>query len=155
MSRRYAVPVGMAVLVVSACSSGSGGVYAPVPTRTTTSTPATSVIDPGNVVGVRNFVVQPSYSCLDGNPRRAIVTVGWTAPSATGVSLSLDGRRLPAGLNNPLPYQVPAGGPKGIGATVAFACDGATQHSITIDWTAAGLTPASRTVTIVKDADNG
>ncbi|GAA2062955.1 hypothetical protein [Williamsia deligens] len=104
---------------------------------------------------MRDFVVQPTYTCLDGSPRRAIVTVGWTAPSATGVTVSLDGRRLASGLSNPLPYQVPAGGPTGIGATVAFACDGPPQHTITIDWTADTLNPATRTVTITREADNG
>ncbi|MEH3156161.1 MAG: hypothetical protein PGN29_12730 [Gordonia paraffinivorans] len=96
-----------------------------------------------------------TYSCLDTVPARAIVIAGWTAPSATGVRVMLDGQPLASGLNNPLPYQVPAGGPTGIGATVAFACSGPRTHIITVEWTATGLNPATRSATITQESTNG
>ncbi|MDI9917320.1 hypothetical protein [Rhodococcus sp. IEGM 1379] len=83
------------------------------------------------------------------------MTVGWSAPSATDVSLALDGQLLPVGIQNELPYQVPAGGPTGIGAAVVFACDSATHHTIDITWTGHARPATSRTVTIVKEPSDG
>lgn len=147
------------LLALSGCAAPdvSRGGLQPVPTRTTpSSTPiAPSPPEASDEVTVTDFTVLPTFSCLKVVPPRAIVTVGWSAPAATDVSLSLDGHVLPVGIENELPYHVPAGDPTGIGAAVVFTCDGQSQHTIDITWTGHPLAATTRTVTIVKEPDNG
>lgn len=147
------------LLALSGCAANDGirdGLQ-PVPTR---STPASSAMptpstEPSDVVTVTDFTILPTFGCLEVVPPRSIVTVGWSASAATEVSLSLDGELLPVGIQNELPYQVPAGGPTGIGAAVVFACDNETHHTIDVTWTGHLLAATTRTVTIVKEPGNG
>lgn len=147
------------LLALSGCADAadSRSGLQPVPTRTTpapsaTPTPSTEVSE---VVTVTDFTILPTFGCLEVVPPRSIVTVGWSASAATEVSLSLDGQLLPVGIQNELPYQVPAGGPTGIGAAVVFACDNETHHTIDVTWTGHSLAATTRTVTIVKEPGNG
>lgn len=146
----------IAMTGVAACGtdSDSGGLAA-VPTRTSTAAQSQAPqTEAGGAIAVGDFVIQPTYECLDKTPRQAIVTVGWTAPSATSVSVTLDGRVLSTGIQPTLPYQVPAGGAPGIGATVAFSCDGPTSHTLALTWSADGLKPNTRTATITEETGN-
>lgn len=140
--------------VLAGCSGTSDdrAGLAEIPTRTTAASSTTADVD--SAAEVADFTVLPTFTCLKDEPARSIVTVGWSAPSATAVALSLDGRVLPAGIQTELPYQVPAGGPTGIGAAVVFDCAAAAVHTLDIEWTT-GASPQSRTVTITKDANNG
>lgn len=150
------------LLVLGGCndddssSSDSRDGLAPIPTRTTP--PTASVVpatDPGGALQVNDFTVLPTFTCLKDTPPRSVVTVGWRAPSATGVELRLDGQLLPVGIKDQMPFQVPAGGPTGIGASVVFACDGPAQHTIDVTWTTNGIGSTSRTVTITKEPTDG
>ena len=76
-------------------------------------------------------------------------------PVSRLVELRLDGQLLPVGIKDQVPFQVPAGGPTGIGASVVFACDGPAQHTIDVTWTANGIGSTSRTVTISKEPTDG
>ncbi|WP_156148864.1 hypothetical protein [Rhodococcus sp. MEB064] len=150
-----AITILAAALLAAACSADSEdrAGFVPVPTRA--AQPAPSSPTPGSAIEVADFTVLPTFGCLDETPPRALVTVGWTAPSATAVEITLDGRVLPAGIGDQLPYQVPAGGPTGIGASVVFACDGAPGHTIDVTWTADGVAPVTRTATITKEPTDG
>ncbi|MDV8070583.1 hypothetical protein R4P64_29020 [Rhodococcus sp. IEGM 1366] len=147
------------LLALSGCAAtdDSRDGLQPIPTRTTPASTATQASSPeaSDVVTVTDFTILPTFGCLEAVPARSIVTVGWSASAATEVSLSLDGQVLPVGIQNELPYQVPAGGPTGIGAAVVFACDGQTQHTIDVTWTGHPLAATTRTVTIVKEPGNG
>jgi hypothetical protein len=149
------------LLVLGGCndndsSADSRDGLQPIPTRTTPPTASVApVVDPAGAVLVDDFTVLPTFTCLKDTPPRSVVTVGWRAPSATGVELRLDGQLLPVGIKDQLPYQVPAGGPTGIGASVVFACDGPAQHTIDATWTASGIGSTSRTATITKEPTDG
>jgi hypothetical protein len=104
---------------------------------------------------VSDFTVLPTFRCLDETPARAVVTVGWSAPDAAEVSLSLDGQVLPVGLQDSVPYQVPAGGSTGIGAAVVFDCNATDSREIDVVWTSPGYMPTTRTVTVTKEPIDG
>ena len=53
---------------------------------------------------------------------QAQVTVGWSVPSATDVTVLLDGASPPVGIQDTAPYQVPAGKAPGVGSTIVFPC---------------------------------
>jgi hypothetical protein len=143
------------VVFSAACSAeaDSRAGLAAIPTRTSPSTspPPTS----GTAIEVSDFTIPPTFACLHDNSSRAIITVGWTAPAATGVEIALDGIRLPAGISDQLPYQVPAGGSTGIGASVVLACNETDRHTVDVTWTAEGTDPVTRTVTITEEHSDG
>src|SRR3954451_25301750 len=56
---------------------------------------------------VTQFKAPSTFWCLPQSPNRAQVTIGWNVPSATAVSVKLDGRRIPTGIRTALPFQVP------------------------------------------------
>lgn len=129
-----------------------------IPTRTaaaaTTSDAPTPAAGTSTAPAVDNFTVLPTFTCLKDEPARSVVTVGWSAPSATAVTLSLDGQPLQTGIRTEVPFQVPAGGPTGIGAAVVFDCRSSDVHTIEVVWTD-GTSSQSRTVTITKESKNG
>jgi hypothetical protein len=95
---------------------------------------------------------------MSGYPNRSQVTIGWHVPSATVVSLAFDGRPLPtpplARLYVPAqpPFEVPAGGPSGIGATIVFPCVPGQRHTIALGWRTGRSPVTRRVVTVTKAA---
>jgi hypothetical protein len=95
---------------------------------------------------------------MSGYPNRVQVTVGWHVPSATAVSLALDGRPLSAPPLQRLyasaqpPFEVPVGGPSGIGATIVFPCVPGQRHTIALAWRAGRSPITRRVVTVTKAA---
>lgn len=156
--RRLGVAVWLAGLVVvtgcSAQSSDRDGLQS-VPTRTAAASESTTPSDPDGPIALSDFTVLPTFVCLRESPARAVVTVGWSAPDAAEVSISLDGQVLPVGIADALPYQVPAGGPTGIGAAVVFDCNSADTHTIDLAWSAPGFVAITRSVTVTKEAVDG
>lgn len=156
----YWVLSAFVVLAVTACAdtqeTPEEGDFAPIPTRpvpTATTPPLTT--DAAGALAVVEFAAPETFTCLAEDPAQALVTLGWSVPSATAVRLTLDGQELATGLQEQLPYQVPAGGARGVGAAVAIDCDGPPTRTITITWTADGVQPAQRDVTITKEQTNG
>jgi hypothetical protein len=107
---------------------------------------------------ITQFHAPSQFVCLSGYPNRAQVTIGWHVPSATAVSLALDGRALPVlplpqlyATGQP-PFEVPAGGPTGLGTAIVFPCVPGQRHTITLGWRAGSSPVARRVVTITKAA---
>lgn len=92
-----------------------------------------------------------TFTCMPGTPDQAQITLGWSAPSATDVSFTLDGAPLAKGIQNPIPYEVPAGGAAQVGATIVFACEPASTHTITATWRMNDSPPTERVITITKE----
>lgn len=125
---------------------GGPGISIPQPT-TTASTVAPTITTPEGGPAVVEYSAPERFWCMaDGI--LAQVTVGWSVPSATGVTVQLDGAELPSGLQDTAPYQVPAGSVTGIGSTIVFPCE-PDRHTITITW-AMGDRSTERTFTIAK-----
>jgi hypothetical protein len=99
---------------------------------------------------VAQFASPHRFWCMTAHPGQAQVTVGWSVPTATAVTVLLDGRPLHQGLRDRLPFAVLAGKADGIGATVVFPCRSGQTHKVTIRWRAAGSAATTRTVTIRK-----
>jgi hypothetical protein len=106
---------------------------------------ASAAAAPPDVV---QFASPKRFWCMTAHPGQAQVTVGWSVPTATAVTVLLDGRPLHQGLRDRIPFAVLAGKADGIGATVVFPCRSGRTHRVTIRWRAAGSAAASRTVTI-------
>jgi hypothetical protein len=119
------------------------------------NTPTPPLLAGDGTLAVTEFHVPSSFSCLAADPTRALITIGWNVPSANDVRLILDDHALPTGMDHPVPYQVPAGGAKGIGATIVFSCAGPSERTIGIEWTAADALAARRTASITRDASDG
>jgi len=119
-------------------------------------TRSTALVDPPEVAddgtGVAQFEAPGEFWCLRANPGEAQVTLGWSAPQATGVKVFLDGEKLHSGIRETLPFTVPAGDATGIGTTVVFACESGDSHSVEVRWRMGGAPPAERAVTIEKAA---
>ena len=129
----------------------------PIPSRyppPDTLTPG--ITTPDGAPRVTEFNAPNQFWCMSGYPNRAQVTIGWHVPSATAVSLGLDGRPLPTPPLERLyaagqpPFEVPAGGPSGIGATVVFPCVPGQRHMITVAWRTGGSPVTRRVVTVTK-----
>jgi hypothetical protein len=139
--------------VVGACST-SDDEAAPIPTRTVEPTTLAPVVtEPGGSPAVEAFVAPETFVCLAEDPRQAQVTLGWDVPTATEVAISLDGEPVPSGIRDELPFEVPAGGARGIGTTVVFACDGSDARTITIAWSIDGSPPTEQVVNVVRGTD--
>lgn len=138
----------------SSPGGGGGSVVdgpAPIPTRTAPPTTAAPVVTtPDGAPALVEYHAPTTFYCLANTPNEAQVTIGWNAPSATDVSLTLDGEPLVSGIQPAPPYQVPAGGPTGFGATVVFACNPASEHTIKATWKMNDSPPTERTITITK-----
>ncbi|SNT35439.1 hypothetical protein [Rhodococcoides kyotonense] len=152
---RAILATALAACVVAGCGGESparDGLN-PVPTRTSdaSTTEQSPPPDPAEPIAVSDFTVLPTFRCLDETPARTVVTVGWAAPDAAEVSLSLDGQVLAVGLQDTVPYQVPAGGAAGIGAAVVFDCNAADSRTIDVAWAAPGYITTTRTVTVTKE----
>ncbi len=105
---------------------------------------------------VTQFKAPTKFWCLPDYANRAQITIGWHVPSATRVSLALDRRALSTIAVSHLlspgqpPFEVPAGGPTGIGATIVFPCVPGERHTITLRWRVGGSPATRRTVTVTK-----
>lgn len=128
----------------------AGAAGATIPARTTAPAPATSAAAtvPPTVVA---FNAPQTFRCLGGRTQGQ-VTLGWDVAGATSVAVQLDGSSPPVGIQDALPFQVPAGKPVGVGSTVVFDCRAAVQHAITVRWSAGGdANVTERSVTVVKE----
>lgn len=99
---------------------------------------------------VAQFAAPKRFWCLQAHPGQAQVTIGWSVPSTTAVTVLLDGRALRQGLRHELPFAVLAGQADGIGATIVFRCGSGSHHRITLRWRTGDSAAATRTVTIRK-----
>ncbi len=99
---------------------------------------------------VVQFAAPRRYWCLPAHPGQAQATIGWSVPSATKLTVALDGRVLHQGIRRALPFAVPAGKADGIGVTIVFACAPGSSHTVTIRWRAGRSATTTRTVTIGK-----
>jgi hypothetical protein len=95
------------------------------------------------------FNAPSSYTCLTQDPTQAQVTLGWSAPSATQVVVTLDGTPPPRGIRAALPYEVPAGPATGPGVTIVFAC-GTAPHTIELRWQRQHSAATVRDVSVVS-----
>lgn len=136
----------------SAASSVPGSPGEPIPPRATPSSPPPSslIATVDGAPAVVEFGVSESFSCL-ANGVEGQVTIGWSVPSATDVSVLLDGTAPATGIQDDLPYQIPAGPAAGVGSTVVFPCQSADEHTFTVIW-ALGDTTTTREVTVTRAA---
>jgi hypothetical protein len=160
------VALSAASLLLAACGGSSSSTSVatsrpgnPIPTRyppPSTTTPG--VTTPNGAPRITEFKAPNQYRCMAGYPNRAQVTIGWNVPSATTVSLALDGRALPI---PPLthiyapaqpPFEVPAGPASGIGAAIVFPCVPGQRHTIALSWRAGSSPVTRRVVTLTKAA---
>jgi hypothetical protein len=94
---------------------------------------------------------------MSGYVNRAQITIGWHVPSATAVSVALDGRALPIPALTRIyapaqpPFEVPAGPPSGVGTAIVFPCMPGERHTIALGWRA-GRSPVTRRVVTVTKA---
>jgi hypothetical protein len=151
---------GLLALSIASCGGSSGGSSTEsninaggktIPRTTTTEVKQPTTVTTANgAPKVTQFRSPGKFWCLHADPGQAQATVGWSAPSATSVSVLLDGTRLHSGIRKTLPFEVPAGDPSGIGSTVVFPCNAGNRHRITIRWRGHGSPMTQRTVTITK-----
>ena len=87
---------------------------------------------------------------LELRDAKAQLTVGWSVPSATGVTVELDGKPLDEGIRRKLPFHVLAGPPAGIGTTVVFGCRSGKAHTLTVRWRGGDAKTVERTLRIRK-----
>ncbi len=130
----------------------------PVPTVNPAPQPPTpGITTSSGAPRVTQFAAPTKFWCLSDYANRAQVTIGWHVPSATDVSLALDGRALSTVRLSRLlapgqpPFEVLAGGPTGIGVTIVFPCKPVERHTITMRWRI-GHSPSTRRVVTVKRA---
>ncbi len=121
-----------------------------IPARTTAPAPTTTTA--GGPPTVVAFNAPTGFRCLAGG-KEGQVTLGWVVPDATAVDVQLDGSRPAVGIQDALPYQVPAGRPVGVGSTVVFDCAAAAEHTITVRWSAGSdANVTERSVTVRKES---
>jgi hypothetical protein len=130
----------------------AGAAGAAIPGRTT-APPAASTSGPeAGPPTVVAFNAPTTFRCLTGG-KQGQVTLGWNVPDATAVDVQLDGSRPAVGIQDALPYQVPAGKPVGVGSTVVFDCGAAAEHTLTVRWSAGADTNVTeRSVTVRKES---
>jgi hypothetical protein len=141
-----------ATAVTSGTPTVAGAAGAAIPGRTT-APPAgsTSAAEAGPPTVVA-FNAPTTFRCLTGG-KQGQVTLGWNVPDATAVDVQLDGSRPAVGIQDALPYQVPAGRPVGVGSTVVFDCGTAAEHTLTVRWSAGADTNVTeRSVTVRKES---
>ena len=148
--------------VLGGCGGSSSSVVTsrpglPIPTRFAseqTTTPGITTAD--GAPRVTQFQAPTKFWCLPDYSNRSQITIGWHVPSATAVSLKFDGRTLSTVALSRLlapgqpPFEVLAGGPTGIGATIVFPCVPGQRHTIRLRWRAGGSPAAERVVTVSK-----
>ncbi len=157
---------GLVACAVAGAFAGCGGSSSsiatsrpghPVPTRfpsQQTTTPGITTAD--GAPRVTQFEAPTRFRCLPDYSNRSQVTIGWHVPSATAVSLQFDGRALSTVALSRLlapgqpPFDVLAGGPTGIGATIVFPCVPGQRHTIRLRWRVGGSPAAERVVTVSK-----
>ncbi len=144
------------IAVLCGCSASDDAADAEsIPTRPVPPTaPATVVTEPGGAPVVEQFVAPDSFVCLAEDPRQAQVTVGWDVPTATDVTILLDGAPVHSGIHDELPFAVTAGTARGIGSTIVFDCAASDARTITIQWTVGASPPAEHVVQVVREADD-
>lgn len=158
MSGRVLAPVAAGVvgamvagLVAVAGAAGDGvpdpegGTIPPPPPATTAPAPPPAA---GGAPRIVQFHAPRRFWCLPAHPGQAQVTIGWSVPAATAVTVLVDGRRVPLRIRRRAPFAVLAGTPSGIGATVVFACRSGTRHRVEIRWRAGDSPPARKVVSI-------
>jgi hypothetical protein len=147
-------------LTGAACSGSGGGSGGKtidaggttIPARTTTTSTQPTITTADGAPKVVQFASPRQFWCMKAHPGQAQVTVGWSVPSATTVTVALDGTSLHSGIRKVLPFWVPAGKADGIGATVVFPCSSGNSHRITVRWRMRRSPTEMRTVTIRKAA---
>jgi hypothetical protein len=110
------------------------------------------VSTPSGQPAITQFNAPSTFSCLTVYPSQAQVTIGWHIPSADHVTVRFDGAPIHIGIEDALPFDVPAGPATGPGTTMVFACAAGDRHQVTLRWDAAGLRPVTRTFTVTKAA---
>lgn len=151
------VAIALAACGVSSSSVATSRPGNPIPTRFPPSSgPTPGITTPDGAPRITQFHAPNQFSCLGGYPNRAQVTIGWHVPSATAVSLALDGRALATlPLNRLLvpgqrPFEVLAGDPSGIGATIVFPCAPGQRHTIALGWRTEHSPVTRRVVTVTE-----
>jgi len=132
----------------------------PIPTRfPPPDTPTPGITTPDGAPRITEFSAPHQFRCMSGYPNRVQVEIGWHVPSATAVSLALDGRPLSTPPLERLyaagqpPFEVPAGPPSGIGAAIVFPCVPGQRHTIALGWRT-GRSPVTRRVVTVTKASS-
>jgi hypothetical protein len=136
--------------LLAGCSSSAGSAAATSPPAP--AAPASSSASPitgAPAPAVTEIRGPKTFRCLPAYPDQAQVTIGFSSPDATDVTFTLDGKTLPVGVKDVAPFEVPANGPTGIGATIVFACSAGKTHSIEGSWVT-GDSPATTHVFTVK-----
>jgi hypothetical protein len=137
-----------AALLLSSCASEEAGTHhaaAPPPHHPGTAG-ATKRLR------VAQFDAPRRFWCLRAYPRQAQITIGWSVPAATDVTVLLDGRPLREGIRRKRPFHVLAGPPAGIGTTVVFGCHSGTRHTLVIRWSKGTSKTIERSLRIRKAA---
>jgi hypothetical protein len=93
-----------------------------------------------------------TFRCLPQYADQAQVTIGFSSPEATDVTFTLDGKTLPVGIKDAVPFEVPAKDATGIGATIVFACSAGKSHTIEGSWVTGDSPSTTRTFTVKKEA---
>jgi hypothetical protein len=93
-----------------------------------------------------------TFRCLPQYADQAQVTIGFSSPEATDVTFTLDGKPLPVGIKDAVPFEVPAKDATGIGATIVFACSAGQSHTIEGSWVTGDSPSTTRTFTVKKEA---
>ena len=123
----------LVLLIILLTSSGSSNSTSPTSTSTSTSTATTTATTAVPGVSIQSFNTPSTMMCSSATT----ISVSWSAPNATQVTLSIDG----AGAFKT--YSGPTGAD-----SVPFACDG---HSHTYTITARnGVSSQSRTNTVTQ-----
>ncbi len=121
----------------------------PTPTAPPPATHPLVTSPPGGPAVVQ-FQAPSTFSCLAQNPAQAQITIGWNVPASTQVTVALDGAALHRGIRRRLPFIVPAGPSLGPGATLVFACDGGSSHTVVLTWRRQGIPSTTRVVRVHK-----
>jgi hypothetical protein len=146
------VVLGVGYPLVADASPPTPAVQA-ITVRTVPSVTTPPVVStPSGQPAITQFNAPSTFSCLTVYPSQAQVTIGWHVPSADQVSIRLDGAPIHIGIEDALPFDVPAGPATGPGTTIVFACAAGDHHQVTLRWDAAGLRPVTRTFTVTKVA---
>jgi hypothetical protein len=123
-----------------------------IPLQTVPDVTSPPVTTPSGQPALTQFNAPSTFSCLTVYPSQAQVTIGWHAPTADRVTVRFDGAPIHIGLQDALPFDVPAGKAPGPGTTIVFACAAGDHHRVTLQWDASGLRPMTRTFTVTKVA---
>jgi hypothetical protein len=132
----------------SGSSSSAAGTSAAAAPATVSATPITGAPAPE----VTQVETPKTFRCLPEYTDQAQVTIGFSSPNATAVTFTLDGKTLPVGIKDTAPFEVPANGPTGIGATIVFACSAGKNHTIEGSWVTGDSPATTRTFTVKKEA---